>query len=350
MSIPYFKEYRSDNGIISSVDMVTVDGKFYGCSETVISRFEQLTSRVMVDYREWVSLSSFSYRYQFSVNTSDGFSFWFGIGFNTFKGYTSETANLWRIEFNPNKVFKDYIFLKIYSSFLSLSRHLRIRRFDVAFDFPVSRSCCFLIKDNRTYSEVSNSSDDKTQYLGRRSHHGFVKLYNKQLENKLPIPFTRLELTIDFDHQSFDDFEKMFPKVYIIDNFQMRLDDCNLSDTDKFILFTCLENPNSLKMLSRRKGKKIESIIAEYSHTLPLELKAYNHIIWVLHQLVNIEFVQSFMGSEEVIKFQEFYKLSDFEFDLMNDFFDSNGKCDKILDVISARKIYDSLGLRRKRK
>lgn len=325
-TIPYFKEFRSKDGYIVSVDMLTVDGKFYGRPDDVQRRFwDSVKSSLFCSFSDWISYKVGTYRYQYRVELQNGCSFWFGLCFNSFSDSWNDTCSCWRIEFNPNKVFQNRAFLKVYSSFLNLSHRVEIKRFDLAVDYPVNRSCCFLVKDQRTYSEYTNSLEDRTQNLGQRSHHGFIKLYNKQIESKLPIPFTRLELTVDYKQRLFEDFMKIFPVVYVIDNLQMRLEDHCLTDTDKFILFACLECPNNVKMLSRTKRKKIESIISEYSLTLKIDDKAYKYILKLLEQFVNMDFVLDYMLFDKPVAFDEFYQLSDFEaeevkalFDLMN--------------------------------
>ena len=313
MCIPYFMEYRSKDGTISSVDMVTVDGKFYGRSDDVSERFFSFVRPCLLSFSQWVSYKLGSYRYQYSIECSNGCSFWFGLGFNSPSDSYMMTCNYWRIEFNPNKVFEDFIFLKIYTSLLRLSRNVEIKRFDLAVDYPLPRSSCFLVKDGRTYSEYTNSIEDRTQNLGQRSHHGFVKLYNKQIESKLPIPFTRLELTIDYKQRLFSDVEKIFPKVYIVESFQMQIENMKLTDTDRFILITCLENPSSIKMLGRGKQKKIESIMQKYSRFMELDRKAYNYILGLLDKFVNTYFLlQLIVNADEIPLLNEFYKPSDF--------------------------------------
>ena len=314
MGISYFNEYRDSGGVIVSVDMVTVDGKFYGRPEDVETRFFNCVRDCLWNYTTWISYKLGSYRYQYSVECEDGCSFWFGLGFNSPSDSFPVTCARWRIEFNPNKVFREPSFLKVYSTFLQLSRKFEVKRFDLAVDYPVSRSCCFLAKDLRTYSERTNSMDDRTQYLGQRSHHGFVKLYNKQLESKLPIPFTRLELTVDYNQRNWSDVEKSFPKVYVVEDMQLSMDHVKLTDTDKFILFACFNDPDSVKMLGRDKRKKTESIMQQYSRSLQIGKKAYTHILSVLMEIVNPIFVFEMMVfKDELPDLQKFYTPADFK-------------------------------------
>lgn len=310
----YFNEHHCSDGVVLSVDMLTIDGKFYGRADDVQIRFWKLVRPVIfIDYVEWVSYRIGSYRYQYTVTCENGCSFWFGIGFNAPDSPFPETCNKWRIEFNPNKVFREYLLLKTLLSFIRLSKDVMIKRFDLAVDYSVNRSSCFLVKDGRTYSEYMNSFEDRTQSIGQHSHHGYVKLYNKQLESKLPVPLTRLELTMNFLKSNYPEFERIFPKVYVVESFQMKLDDHNLTDTDKFILFTCLENPSSVKLLGRKKRKKIESIMSEYSRFLKVNRKDYMSILNQIPQFVKPCFLlQYFPDQNEIPKFSEFYVMEDF--------------------------------------
>ena len=80
MGISYFNEYRDSGGVIVSVDMVTVDGKFYGRPEDVETRFFNCVRDCLWNYTTWISYKLGSYRYQYSVECEDGCSFWFGLG------------------------------------------------------------------------------------------------------------------------------------------------------------------------------------------------------------------------------------------------------------------------------
>ena len=74
-------------------------------------------------------------------------------------------------------------------------RSVAVKRWDLAVDVPYGRDCVQLIKDSRKYSQFYNSSVNFTEYLGRPSSEGYVKVYNKQLEAELEYPLTRIELT-----------------------------------------------------------------------------------------------------------------------------------------------------------
>ena len=72
----------------------------------------------------------------------------------------------------------------------------------MAIDIPVARSRLRLVKDQRKYTLMKYSNENMTEYLGVRSSHGQVKLYNKALERGLESDLTRLEITVDYERCS----------------------------------------------------------------------------------------------------------------------------------------------------
>lgn len=127
-----------------------------------------------------------------------------------------------------------------------------IRRFDLAVDNPIERMSVFLEKDARAYFERRHGRE-LTQYLGPRSAHGRVKLYNKQLEAKLDWPLTRLEITPD----PAIPYKKIkFPTVYYLDNLQVQIEEMKVTDTERFILNAILQGYGSTKQLGRKTREK----------------------------------------------------------------------------------------------
>lgn len=78
------------------------------------------------------------------------------------------------------------------------------------------------------------SFQNRTEYLGKRSNVGFVKLYNKSIESKLDYDLSRLEITCE---PNVHDFFQYVPNVYYIGlSSQLGMDIESLNDTDKYIL------------------------------------------------------------------------------------------------------------------
>ena len=280
----YYNEVYSANGTVLSIDKVCLDFEFFYSGDSLGQKFMRfLQESLSLDFASWINTSIGSYRYQYSIKCHGGNSFWVGLAFN---GGGKPDIKKARLEFNPNKVGQDTIFVKIFDALCRLSKPPNISRWDLAVDYPVNRKNVFLIKDGRSYQEFRNSMEDRTQYLGRHNNHGFVKLYNKQFESKLPIPLTRLELTLDYALSDFGMMQKVFPKVVLIDDMQMRFDHEKMTDTDRYIMYTAMDNSELLGILSWRKREKIERIMERYAQRLEILESDYNKIIVALQKFV----------------------------------------------------------------
>ena len=289
----YYKELHCKNGTVLSVDKLILEFRLdYHERDNTAKVMYMLEEDLGIEFVQWISGKCGSFHFNFKFPCSDGNSFWLGLCLNETEG-KADGGKRCRIEFNPNKVADDEIFRKVYGLLYYFCHAPDVVRFDLACDYPVQRDSCYLIKDGRKYAEYRNSESDKTQYLGSHSNHGFVKLYNKQIESRLPIPLTRLELTLDWKLRGWDEVKKIFPEVLVCDEFQMRFDSEQISSTEKFILLSVLKNPdmlNDMKLLDYRKRKKIECILAEYTHKMEIERVDYNNIIAVIQDFVNWKF------------------------------------------------------------
>lgn len=231
----------------------------------------------ILSVKYWLSGKMGGYRYNFTVSFENGESCFIGVDPN---GRTRSTKYKWvRMEYNPAKVISSVCFRILHGMIADRSTCQIIKRIDIAIDIPVERSDFIMDKDERTLFVYMNSESDKTEYLGQRSAHGRAKLYNKQIESKLPTPLTRLELTMDYERCTNEEFARILPKVSWIETGQMTIDDLSLSDTDKVLTFACMDNKKYLKMLGRRKKEKIESIIAKYFRSLQPDYEKYNDIL-----------------------------------------------------------------------
>lgn len=269
--LSYFKPIKSDN-IVYSIDNIVCD---YKLDLNQLEKFYLLLSNLefkySVEVAHWNTYNIGTYRYQFSIKHS-GVSFWIGCGLN--EGKTN--WNKIRIEYNPNKIFK-FDFFQCVLSFLNINSKLTVvKRFDLAIDYPCQRESCYMIKDNRIYSEFAKSSSNRTQYLGDRSNVGYCKLYNKQIESDLISPLTRLELTLS-PTQFYDDIN--MPKVYYVNDLQQTFDELTLNETEKYILSTLLQDMNNINMLGYRMRKKMEVILEQYTSKFELPKKIHSEVL-----------------------------------------------------------------------
>ena len=99
------------------------------------------------------------------------------------------------VEFNPNKVAGDKRFWRLLGKLAPHVSHVTLKRFDLAYDLPVSRLDCRLSKDRRMYKSVI--SNGITEYLGVKNTPGYVKVYDKAAEMHLSGALTRIEMTCD---------------------------------------------------------------------------------------------------------------------------------------------------------
>ena len=246
---------------------------------------DQIARQGWLPFEHWESLRMGTFRHQFRVLVGAQDSFWFGVGLNSYStGRPGESAKL---EFNPNKVGTSRQLLWLLRQVQLLALEWDIKQWDLACDYPVPRRDMVLVKDARLYEEYAHSADDRTQYIGQRNEPGRCKLYNKQLELKLPEPLTRLEMTIGGTAKVADIVEA-WPKVYKMQDVQTSPEVAALNDTDRFILRTLMDSPERIKELSRRKRAKMAALldgmqyevrpdaaaidrVARYAHSLPAE-------------------------------------------------------------------------------
>ena len=263
----YFIKHATNNGLILSCDMLRLSFKVDTNSFKQITLFlKEISIKGVISYEYYESRAYYNFRNLFKIVINFNKSvFSLGLGFNGSK--TSEKSSCF-IEFNPNKcLFHNSILFEILGFIKVRSAGFDFSRFDLAVDIPVKRSLVCLLKDLRNYRknyylvQDSLSLDNVTEYLGQRNKNGFVKAYNKKLEQKLDYDLTRIEITLDsFD---FENFNKHFPKIVYLKNLDL-ITYNSLNDTDKVLVSLLLENVNVniyLKALGRVKQEKISNII-----------------------------------------------------------------------------------------
>lgn len=250
--IKYYNQYENEKGVIYSIDMIRLDLKFTPDSISEFMKYLNEINLTLYDteLKYYNSVRQYTFRHLFNFQTKKC-SFVVALQFNS-----SDKAEMLKgyIEFNPNKCRNDYVFEELYRLLRSLVLYTQLKRYDLAIDIPVHISNCFLIKDKRKYQFYKN--DTVTHYLGTRSHHGFVKLYEKDTIEKLNYDLTRLELTVEYG----EDIQKILPVLYIR-NFQMNLQLNNdLSQNDRVLCDLLVQSDNMtyfLGSLTYRKRVKL---------------------------------------------------------------------------------------------
>jgi len=227
------------------------------------------------EIKHWNSNSVGGFKENFTLTLDGGNSFYFAAYPNWIR--STDWANVARLEFNPAKVGNSIQFRYLHAYLLARSKKVQARRFDVAIDLPLDRRDVFLHKDRRQYRTIQNSALDKTEYLGQRSQHGQVKVYNKRIESGLDYDLTRVEITVDFENNSYDEFVRLFPDVTYLDTGQTQI--FEVEDNDRVLIMACLEHPEWLAMLSRYKRKKIERALESHVLQLQPSYKEYMNIV-----------------------------------------------------------------------
>lgn len=279
--LDYFNPIYTADNLTLSVGKVVIDFNVAdaGARDRIMIHLRNLSG---AEVRKWNGFRRGQFHEQYSVQLEDGVSFWVGIGLRA-----AQVRWKWcRIEFNPNKVAKYEEFQDIMSMLIANTRFAdrTIKRYDLAVGIPVCRDKCFLVKDNRIHSERRHGQE-WTEYLGAKSSAvGRVKLYNKQVESKLPRPLTRLELTLN----PATPYEKVkFPTVYYIDDMQMVFDEIKATDTQRFILNAILQGYGSLNDLGRKMREAIKNLMSKYVHRIEISQQDFNAVQTQLFSFLN---------------------------------------------------------------
>lgn len=216
----YWREFVDEKtNCVYSCDMVRLNVEIRKNSCEDFTRLFSRSTRIDVEFKP-ISFAGFRYKHVFTVSVGDS-AVKFGFCLNCAKDGQRKGF----IEFNPNKVFPEWQdeFLTVCGMCCSIE----VVRCDIAIDIPVERTGVSLLKDIRQYRYLQEAEGDYTEYLGKRNHPGYVKLYNKAIEQKLKFSaLTRLEITTEPDIAS---FRKHLPEVAISYTEQLIFSDYDLS-------------------------------------------------------------------------------------------------------------------------
>lgn len=275
----YYKSFPDNNGYIYSLDNVRLNYDCGGNAAKLVKYLMHINDyddRFSITY--FHSLKNFTYRHLWVINLSDEVSFSLTLDF---LGVSDSHSKGW-IDFNPNKVEKFSHFKEIWGFIRSFCFSIELVRYDLAIDLPYSRSSCRLIRQGKKLYSYLQKDDGITEYSGRRSTCGFIKLYDKTIESKLFYPLTRLEITLDKSA----DFSSYFPEVWIYDKQNSLILDNKLSNTQKVLvqairqadvptyLYTQLDGHTRLKL----RPFLADKVLAEYKNSwLQVKLLALSY-------------------------------------------------------------------------
>ena len=142
-----------------------------------------------------------------------------GYAFDSARGVTYDVV----MDFNPNKVPAD-AWQTITGILAPLALSTSVVRFDLAMDFPMARSDLQLVqRPGSGYQCFVDPSGVKTEYTGKRSQHGAIKLYDKAADLGHPdLNVTRCEITID--PKKFKGTKALFPTIKALTPVELSFD------------------------------------------------------------------------------------------------------------------------------
>lgn len=152
-----------------------------------------------------------NYAHTITYKLTGGRSFAVLIGRYDYKESNRQIAAEAVIDFNPNKIpAPDW--MRITGILAARAVKISVQRFDLALDFPILRYALELVqRPGSTYNRLVDKNHVLTEYTGERSHHAAVKLYDKAAELQLPVPCTRLEITIE--RSKFKGLQPLMPDI-----------------------------------------------------------------------------------------------------------------------------------------
>ena len=255
----------------------------------------KLKTRLKVDYVEkiislfssepncmyWEKRGIGDYRHNFKFEEAPGQRWYLAVQHNSAPKSAKVDIVL---KYNPNKC-KDVPLLEyVLANFYRNSPAVEVLAMDIACDIPVNILDLSFRKGKRDMITYDKGSDNKTFYVGARGSNGYSKIYNKKRESNLDYELTRYEITIlpkmlisSMVNGCYQfDSDLLLPICYV-GGFQFQLDD-KLSGQDKLNVLACMENPNLLGLLEKRKAKKIRDILS-LINPLPFDTANINSAI-----------------------------------------------------------------------
>ena len=281
--LTYYKPIKTATEFTLSIDKAVADYKLNGppALDELVKLLDMLPIRMAVEVKNWSCFRYASFRENYTIGFQDRNSFWLGVGLNNTKMERTRV----RLEWNPNKCTHHSAFLAVLAFLNSHTRPLQtsIKRFDLAVDIPVKRENAKLVKGGRVYSERRHGRE-WTEYLGPKSSTvGRCKLYNKQVEAKLPYPLTRLEITLD----PTTPFAALpWPNAYYIKRWQIGVEELSINDTEHYILSALLAGYGSTRYLCRKTREKMEKLMAYYVQAITITPHDYAAILFTLNSFL----------------------------------------------------------------
>lgn len=258
----YFSE-KDPSGYVHSIDNLIltyyVENVGLKCIRDMIRDLQDMKDRYPgIHYWEKLDIlpcSKYSY-YQNAVHLDDGIYLLLGHYIDFDRDTKKSTVfPMIRLEVNPNKHADKPILKEVLSWINQRCYDCVLTRYDYAVDIPVTPDKVHVFGTNKEKGLYKG-----TRYFGQRNKNGFCRIYDKQKEQHLDSPMTRVEHVISRVKTT---KALSFEKVYIEDP-DSRMEE--LSKTDSVIVELCsmlqsngIDFEDVLKKLDKRKRKTIVS-------------------------------------------------------------------------------------------
>lgn len=271
----YFFSVKDSNGYIHTIDNVvlTYSIKRLGtkCFNELLEEFHKLKEKYPnTNYWERLNInpcSKYSF-FQNAVHLDDGIYILLGH----YSDYDKEKSEyyvfpLLRLEINPNKHADKPIFQDVMTLLNEYCCDFYLNRYDYAIDIPVVPEDVQVFGSNKEKGLYKG-----TRYYGQRNRNGFCRIYDKQKEQHLDTPLTRVEHVISLTRTTKN---ISFEKIYIKDESVVDSDSEKISKTDAVILELCalasangLEYESIINKLDKRKKWFIKSKLNQCQYKL----------------------------------------------------------------------------------
>lgn len=278
----YFFHLKDSNGYIHSIDnlIITYSVKRLGlaCLDEILDRLHSLKEKYDTPFWEKLDLNpcrKYSF-FKHAVHLDDGIYILLGH----YADYQKDKAEmlilpLIRLEINPNKHANKPIFTDLMKIIHAYCCDSYISRYDYAVDIPVTPDQVQVFGTNKEKGLYKG-----TRYFGQRNKNGFCRIYDKQKEQKLDTPLTRVEHVVSLTKTTKAlSFEKIFIKSESVAEDDTEV----LSKTDAVILELCalasangLDYESVINGLSPRKRRFIKSKVNQCGYK-PLEFEQSIH-------------------------------------------------------------------------
>lgn len=186
-----YQNHKTDGyGYVHSVDMVVIDYYLKGSYKKLSEKLCELFSSDGVK-SSLGNVPNFKYQYYVDMVWCSGIVFHLGKYTDYDKTDKSwSTLDVMRLEVNPNKHLGTPLMDKALEFIREWCTDGCLIRYDYAIDVPVSISDVLVIGSRKEKGLYKG-----TRYFGRRHAHGYLKIYDKALEQKDTGQKTRIEYT-----------------------------------------------------------------------------------------------------------------------------------------------------------